>query len=111
MNIDLGQGAVLPIDPLPYATMVLLMSKSYGVITDSGGLQKEAYILGIPCSTLRAETEWTETLVNDWNVLVGDVNGLSEVVTRGRPYRARPEFYGNGQAAHTVARTLLVERR
>lgn len=111
MNIDLGQGAVLPIDPLPYATMVLLMSKSHGVITDSGGLQKEAYILGIPCSTLRAETEWTETLVNDWNVLVGDVDRLSEVVTRGRPSRVRPEFYGNGQAAHTVARTLVAERR
>lgn len=65
-------GQVQVIAPLGYLDMIALLSASRLVLTDSGGLQKEAFFLGVPCMTLRSETEWIETVAAGWNELLGD---------------------------------------
>src|SRR3954447_8436906 len=77
-GVDLRAGAVLPGRPLPYPQTVAAVLGSRGVVTDSGGLQKEAYLLGVPCTTVRTETEWTETLDGGWNVLAGAPEVLTD---------------------------------
>jgi UDP-N-acetylglucosamine 2-epimerase len=81
------------IPPLGYLDMIALLSRSRLAVTDSGGLQKEAFFLGIPCLTLRSETEWTETVETGWNELLGDrprASAVSEGVKRTCA-RPRPE--------------------
>jgi UDP-N-acetylglucosamine 2-epimerase (non-hydrolysing) len=96
----------MPIDPLSYPEMVLLVERARAVVTDSGGLQKEAYVLGVPCTTLRTETEWVETLSEGWNVLMPAVDGLDEVVLRRLPEAERSPHYGDGRAAARVVAAL-----
>jgi UDP-N-acetylglucosamine 2-epimerase (non-hydrolysing) len=105
-GIDLGAGSIVVADPLPYPEMVGAVLGSRGVVTDSGGLQKEAYLLERPCTTLRTETEWVETLEDGWNVLRPDLDGLADVIDRdltGAPHR---EPYGTGDAAARVESAL-----
>jgi UDP-N-acetylglucosamine 2-epimerase len=91
---------VLMIDPVSYLEMVALVGNARLVITDSGGLQKEAYWLGSPCVTLRDETEWIETVDAGWNVLVGaDRARITSAVTNFVPPATRPALYGSGCAA------------
>lgn len=106
-GIELARGAVRPGAPLPYAQMVAAVSGSVGVVTDSGGLQKEAYILGRPCATVRSETEWPETLADGWNVLVdvGD-SAFAEIATRRAPTAPPAAPFGDGQAAARVVKEL-----
>lgn len=88
------------IDPVGYVEMVALTKSARLVLTDSGGLQKEAYWLGVPCITLREETEWVETVDAGWNILVGaDMSKIVEAVRAFAPPAARPELYGAGCAA------------
>jgi UDP-GlcNAc3NAcA epimerase len=88
------------IDPVTYLEMVSLTDSAALVLTDSGGLQKEAYWLGVPCLTLREETEWVETVEAGWNILVGsDSERIIQAVRSFAPRNSRPMLYGDGCAA------------
>ena len=77
------------------------------MLTDSGGLQKEAYWLGVPCLTLRDETEWVETVDAGWNALVGsDVDRIVQAVRMFAPAGPRPALYGDGLAAERCVELL-----
>lgn len=109
-GIDLTGGSLRATDPLPYRTMVAALAAAAGLITDSGGLQKEALVLGVPCSTLRAETEWPETLSDGWNVLVPEPRDLPAVVARPRPAGTPPRPFGDGDAAAAIVAELANRR-
>jgi len=88
------------IDPVGYLEMVALTDSARMVLTDSGGLQKEAFWLGVPCVTLREQTEWVETVDAGWNTLVGsDTDKIVDAVKVFSPAGARPNLYGEGCVA------------
>jgi len=89
------------IAPLGYGDMARLVSTSRLVMTDSGGLQKEAYWAGVPCVTLRDETEWIETVESGWNVLVGaDASRIVAAASHVKRPASRPTLYGAPGAGH-----------
>lgn len=107
-EISLERGAIFPIEPLSYPDLVAAVLGSAGVVTDSGGLQKEAFLLGVPCTTIRPETEWVETVDLGWNALVSDdLSQLAGVVQRPAPPATEVAPYGDGRAAEAVVDTLL----
>jgi UDP-GlcNAc3NAcA epimerase len=88
------------IEPLGYREMVAAAGAARLILTDSGGLQKEAYWLAVPCVTLRDETEWVETVEAGWNVLVGsDRERIIDAVRTFAPSAERRPLYGDGLAA------------
>jgi len=92
--------------PLGYLDFLKLARHSRAVLTDSGGVQKEAYLLGVPCVTLRDTTEWVETVASGWNVLV-DLDRDAAIAALDRdPPAERPELYGGGRAAERVCEVL-----
>lgn len=98
-----AEGAVRVIDPVGYFEFLALQQGARAIITDSGGVQKEAYMLGVPCITMRADTEWTETVEAGWNVLV-DADGDALLAAADRtPPTERPDLYGDGHAADRIA--------
>lgn len=106
-GLDREMGSLHLHDPLPYSTMLATVSASRGLLTDSGGLQKEAFVLGIPCTTIRDETEWPETLIGGWNVLAGSaLDQLPQFVSR-RPTGDRAAPFGDGNAAKHVVSEVL----
>lgn len=99
------QITVLP--PLGYLDLAALASQARVVVTDSGGLQKEAYWYGVPCVTLRPSTEWPDTVEAGANVLVDDDPSLIEAAVTGAAMPpARPPLYGDGRAAERIAEAL-----
>ena len=107
-GIPLDVGSIVVSEPVGYPELVNAVAHSAGVITDSGGLQKEAFLLRVPCTTIRPETEWVETVEIGWNVLVDkDFGELTATVERPRPAETDAAPYGTGQAAETVVRALL----
>ena len=88
--------------PLGYLDFLELARAARAVLTDSGGVQKEAYLLGTPCVTLRDTTEWVETVDAGWNVLVDQDRDAALAALDREPPAARPELYGGGHAAERV---------
>jgi UDP-GlcNAc3NAcA epimerase len=88
--------------PLGYLDFLKLVRHARAVLTDSGGVQKEAYLLGVPCVTLRDTTEWVETVETGWNVLVDLDRDAALAALERRPPGERPELYGGGRAAERV---------
>jgi UDP-N-acetylglucosamine 2-epimerase (non-hydrolysing)/UDP-GlcNAc3NAcA epimerase len=85
--------------PLGYVEFAALLCNARAVLTDSGGVQKEAYLAGVPCVTLRANTEWVETVQAGWNTLVDlDAQAALEALEVEPPLE-RPQLYGDGRAA------------
>lgn len=105
-GLDLAQGAVRPHAPLAYPDLVAATVGSAGVVTDSGGLQKEAFLLRVPCTTVRTETEWVETVQLGWNVLVPDPSAIATAVTRPAPGPTSAAPYGDGRAAERAIDAL-----
>src|SRR5690606_5580400 len=105
-GIALERGALHRADPLAYPDMVRTVLGARGVVTDSGGLQKEAFLLGTPCTTVRTETEWTETLEGGWNVLDPDLELIKESAARPKPDTPRGTPYGDGHAAERTVTAL-----
>ena len=106
IKLERPDGSLHVREPLAYPEMVQAVLGSAGVVTDSGGLQKEAFLLGRVCTTLRTETEWVETLDDGWNVLTSDVSKLPQLAARPAPTGDRPMPYGDGHAAERVVATL-----
>jgi UDP-N-acetylglucosamine 2-epimerase len=95
------------IPPVSYREMLSLEADAHVILTDSGGVQKEAFWLGVPCVTMREETEWVETVELGWNVLTGcDADAVVTAVTHDRPTRPRPPVYGKGDAAKRIVHLL-----
>jgi UDP-GlcNAc3NAcA epimerase len=101
---------VVPIDPVGYLAMVALEAHAHAIATDSGGVQKEAYLAGVPCITLRSETEWVETVEAGWNRVVDDDPGALRAALADPAFmardRSRPSLYGDGSAAARIVAAL-----
>lgn len=95
------------IDPVGYLEMLSLEEAAEAVVTDSGGVQKEAYFAARPCITVRDRTEWIETVDAGWNVLVGtDPNAIAEAMRNFRPAGEHLQLFGDGHAAERVVAGL-----
>jgi UDP-N-acetylglucosamine 2-epimerase (non-hydrolysing)/UDP-GlcNAc3NAcA epimerase len=92
--------------PLGYLDTLELARNARAVLTDSGGLQKEAYLLGTPCVTMRPSTEWVETVHTGWNVLVDLDRDAALAALDRAPPAERPELYGGGQAGQAIVKSL-----
>lgn len=108
MEQGLSLGHVRLVEPLSYLDMLALAARARVIVTDSGGLQKEAYWLGVPCVTARPSTEWPDTVEQGANVLVdADPERLAAAVAAARPLpAARPALYGDGRAAERIVEAL-----
>jgi UDP-N-acetylglucosamine 2-epimerase len=98
------------IEPVGYLDMLVLEENSRLILTDSGGMQKEAYFFGVPCITLRPETEWLETVESGWNVVTGaDISAIVEGYQRAitSPPTNRPNLYGDGRASEKIVSRLI----
>jgi UDP-N-acetylglucosamine 2-epimerase len=99
--------------PINYVDFISVLENASKVITDSGGVQKEAYLLGVPCITIRNNTEWIETLRGKWNVLTG-INS-NKIVSAVRSMNPTSKFdksiFGNGNTALTITKLLLSKTR
>jgi UDP-N-acetylglucosamine 2-epimerase len=97
------------IEPVGYLDMLVLEENARLILTDSGGMQKEAYFFGVPCITLRPETEWLETVESGWNVVAGaDISAIIEGCEKAinSPPTSRHDLYGDGRASEKIVSRL-----
>jgi len=108
---SLVPGHLRLIEPVGYLDMLMLEQNARLILTDSGGMQKEAYFSGVPCVTLRTETEWVETVEAGWNVVVGsDPDAIKKAVRNHKKPTGQPaRIFGIGQAGHTIVELLKNE--
>jgi len=100
-DIEVDRKKLTIIDPLSHKDLVRMVSDSMCVVTDSGGLQKEAFWLGKLCITARNETEWPETLEFGWNILNPNLLMLEEMINRDVP-KMQNQYFGDGNTAHVI---------
>ena len=99
--------AIRLLEPVGYLDFTCLAMNAKKILTDSGGVQKEAYFHEVPCLTLRDETEWVETVDDGWNILVGaDKKKILEAISSFSPSGERRESYGDGRASEKIARIV-----
>jgi UDP-GlcNAc3NAcA epimerase len=110
-EIELGEN-VRMLPPVGYLDFAALASQARVVLTDSGGVQKEAYWYAVPCVTLRENTEWVETVETGWNRLVGsDPELIVQAARKAAPPAEHPPLYGDGHAADSIADLLCTINR
>lgn len=109
-GFSLGKNIKL-IEPVGYLDMLWLEKNARMILTDSGGMQKEAYWAGVPCVTLREETEWVETVQTGWNVVAGmDQARIMAAVKGFVSPSSRPSLFGDGDASLQIVRHLMNEK-
>jgi UDP-GlcNAc3NAcA epimerase len=108
LKSQLENSSVRVIDPVGYLDMLMLEQHARLVLTDSGGMQKETYFFGVPCITLRPETEWVETVEEGWNVVVGSdrLSIVEKARTLQPPPQSQRQIFGNGHASEMIVRAL-----
>jgi UDP-GlcNAc3NAcA epimerase len=108
-GLQRNRGSFSILDPISYLDMLCLEKQARGILTDSGGVQKEAYWLGVPCITLRGESEWVETLQTGWNTLAGtDSDSIFAAAIKPPPPKPSMEnLFGDGHSATKIVRALL----
>jgi UDP-N-acetylglucosamine 2-epimerase len=104
-------GAIVTSDPVSYVEMIALESEARFLLTDSGGVQKEAYFFGVPCVVAREETEWTELVEIGWNRIAGArtealIAAAEAIVREDFANKPRPDFYGDGRASARIGSVL-----
>jgi len=105
-GIQLPEGIQL-IKPVDYVESLALIKNASKLLTDSGGMQKEAYFFGTPCITLREETEWVETIELGWNILTGaNPKKIEDAVVNFAPSGERPDIYGDGKASQKIVEIM-----
>jgi UDP-N-acetylglucosamine 2-epimerase len=95
------------IKPVNYVESLCLLKNASKLLTDSGGMQKEAYFFGTPCITLREETEWVETIEEGWNILTGaDETKIKNAIDNFNPKGERKSCYGDGKASEKIVQII-----
>lgn len=95
------------IEPVGYLEMLMLEQNSLKIVTDSGGVQKEAYFMGKPCITMRDETEWVETVDVGWNIVVGtSKEKIVHAINKFNPTTEQPNIFGDGNASQRISQII-----
>ncbi len=98
---------ILLVEPVGYLQMIQLEKNAKKILTDSGGVQKEAYFYKVPCITMRPETEWVETVQDGWNILTGsDKHNILRAIADFSPTHDQKNHYGDGKASEKIAQIL-----
>lgn len=106
-KIDYDKNSIIIIEPVNYLESLALIKNANKVITDSGGVQKEAYLLKTPCITIFPSTSWIETVEDGWNILVSNENyELSDAITSFEPVGKQSNHYGNGDACQIIVEQI-----